>query len=357
MNSYDKDFPKLIIGDLTLDIPIIQGGMGVRISKASLTSEVSECGGMGVIASVGLGDEFESLDENYTNKSAEALRETIKETRQKTKKPFGVNIMVALSNYKSLCRVCDEEKVNAIISGAGLPLTLPSYITNKNIKLIPIISSAKAADLILKYWLKKYDRFPDAFVIEGPLAGGHLGFNKDELKNPKPLLEIVSGVKLLMNKDEKTKKIPLIAAGGIFTGKDILSALEVGAKGVQMATRFIATKECDAIDQIKQLCLNVKKEDVVIIDSPVGLPGRVLRNKFVDKILSGKKIKFECPYKCLRTCKQDEAQFCIAQALVEASKGNFEEGFIMPGSNVYRLNKIISVKELLEELRKEAYCG
>jgi len=353
--SSNRRFPNLAIGDLKLELPIIQGGMGVRISKANLTSAVSECGGMGVIASVGLGDEFESLNANYTKTSEKALRQIIKEVKKKTKRPFGVNIMVALSNYESLCKVCADEKVNAIFSGAGLPLKLPSFVEDKHIKLIPIISSARAADVILKYWTKRYNRIPDAFVVEGPLAGGHLGFSKDELRNPKSLFEIIREVKNLVNEDSNSKNTPVIAAGGIFTGKDILKVLKRGANGVQMSTRFIATNECDAPDELKQVCLNAKKEDVVIIDSPLGLPGRVLKNEFVERILQGEKIKFKCPYKCLKTCKRDEAQFCIAIALVNASRGNFKEGFVMPGSNVYRLNKIISVKELFEELREEAY--
>lgn len=328
--------------------------MGVCISKEKLASAVSNAGGMGVIASVGLGDEFDSKNNNYVLKSAEALREIIRKTKQETQKPFAVNIMVALTNYESLCKVCAEENVSTIISGAGLPLRLPSYISNKKINLIPIVSSAKAARIIIKIWQKKYNRITDALIIEGPMAGGHLGFTQEELKKPKQLFDIIQEVKNLIKNEFPNFKIPVIAAGGIFSGKDIVSALHFGADGVQMATRFITTKECDANDEIKHLCLQAKENDIVIINSPVGLPGRVLRNKFVEKILSGAKITFKCPYKCLKTCRQDEANFCLAQALVNASKGNFDEGFVMPGANVYRLNTIVTVEELFRQLQVEA---
>lgn len=353
--THIESFPKLRIGDLELRVPIIQGGMGVRISKANLTAAVSECGGMGAIASVGLGDELESLNVNYANKSAEALRAVIRETKTKTDKAFAVNIMVALTNYESLCRVCSDEKVGAILTGAGLPLRLPAYVEDKNVKLIPIISSAKAADLIYRHWQKRYNKVPDGFVVEGPLAGGHLGFSREEINSSISIYKIVSDVKEAIRKLSSGRDVAIIAAGGIFTGKDIIKALAAGADGVQMATRFIATHECDAIDELKQACLNSKKDDVAIIDSPVGLPGRVLMNKFVEKILRGEKIKFRCPYKCLKTCKQNEAQFCLAMALVNASRGNFDAGFVMTGANVYKLDKIVTVKELFEQLRKEAY--
>jgi len=355
VNTTEKHFPKLKIGDLELDVPIIQGGMGVRISKDKLASAVSECGGMGVIASVGLGGDLESMGSEYVKISENALRETIRKAKQKTKKPIAVNIMAVLSNYESLCKICEEENVDAIISGAGLPLKLPSYVTNKHIKLIPIISSPKAADLMTRSWDKKFNRLPDAFIVEGPLAGGHLGFKPEDIENPRPLTDIVKEVKDMLSKNEKYKNIPLIAAGGIFTGKDILEVMDAGADGVQMATRFIATDECDAPDSLKQACVDAKKEDIIVIQSPVGLPGRVLKSPFVEKILKGEKIKFNCPYKCLRTCKQGESQYCIALALTNASKGNFDEGFVMTGLNAYKINKIIPVKELFETLEKEAY--
>ena len=348
-HTYGGSIKPVMIGDLLIEIPIIQGAMGVRISKSKLVSAVSQQGAMGVIASVGLGDETESMYE-YTKKSNEALRDEIQKTRQNTNNPFGVNILVALSNYESLCQVCVEEKVSAIFSGAGLPLNLPECVGTKEVKLVPIVSSAKAAHVIIKYWRKKYDRLPDAFVVEGPLAGGHLGFSRQELDAPPLLTSLVRDVRAFLDSDENLKHIPIIAAGGIYSVEDIREVLQAGAQAVQMATRFITTHECDAPDVVKQACLAAKEEDVILVNSPVGLPGRVLRNDFVTRILNKEKIRFSCPYKCLRTCKQYESDFCIAQALVNAFQGNLDEGFIMPGYNVFKLDKIISVQELIEEL-------
>ena len=349
-----KCFPALNIGDLTLETPVVQGGMGVKISRSNLTAAVSECGGMGVIASVGLGDELGLLNE-YLRTETDALRWEIQETRKKTDKPFGVNIMVALTNYEKLCRVCDEEQVGAIFSGAGLPLKLPAYVKGSKTKLIPIVSGAKAADLILRYWIKKYDRVPDALVVEGPLAGGHLGFSEAEVAKPRPLGEILGEVLEALDKHDTPQPIPVIAAGGIFSGGDILQALEAGASGVQMGTRFIATDECDAPLELKQACLDAEADDVVVMMSPVGLPARILKNEFVAKIIRGEKIKFKCPYKCLKTCKQKEARYCIAQALVNASIAKFDGGFTMPGANVHKLTEIISVSELFRRLHTEAF--
>lgn len=347
-------FPVLKIGNIELEVPIVQGGMGVKISRANLVSAVSNCGGLGVLASVALWEEL-NMRSDYAKSSEDALRREIRKTREKTDKPFGINILVALSNYEALCRVCCEEKVDVIFSGAGLPLKLPQYVPDRNIKLVPIVSSGKAADVILRHWKRRYDRLPDAVVVEGPMAGGHLGFSMEELENPPLLLDLVRDVKKVLDEYKDEKEIPLIAAGGIYTGKDILKALEAGAGGVQMATRFITTYECDASDELKQACLDAKKEDVVIRKTPVGLPGRLLKNAFVERVISGERIPFSCPYRCLKTCQPDKSPFCIADALINASQGNLKEGFVMAGANVYRATKLISVRELIDELIEDAF--
>lgn len=353
-----KKLPDLIIGDLKISPPIIQGGMGVRISASSLASAVSNEGALGIIAAVGLGEEWPDKNTDYKTRSELAFREMIKETRKLTKNPFGVNIMHALSNYDDLVKVADHENVNVIISGAGLPLNLPALVENKKCKLIPIVSSGRAADLICKSWKRRYNRLPDAFVLEGPLAGGHLGFSFEELESIKklPLEKLLIDLLKITEEYEKTAqtKIPVIAAGGIFDGKDIAQMLKLGAKGVQMATRFVATYECDASLKYKQAFLNSKKEDIIIIKSPVKMPGRVIKNKFVERILKGVKISFNCPYKCLKTCEPDKVNYCIAQALVNAYRGNLDEGFAMCGANAYRVKKIVPVKELINELIVEA---
>jgi nitronate monooxygenase len=354
----DNKLPYLAIGDLKIEPPIIQGGMGVRVSKASMASAVSNTGALGVIASVGIGKEEEVGKIGYNKTCALELQKEIKKAKRMTKNPIGVNIMVALSNYDSLVQASVEAGVDVIISGAGLPLKLPELVQYSNTKLIPIVSSARAADLICRCWAKKYNRLPDAFIVEGPLAGGHLGFSLEELKSKrinvldsilKDVLEIID---IYQGKYKKT--ISMIAAGGIFDGKDIAKALKHGADGVQIATRFVCTHECDVAHDYKKAYIEAKKEDILIIDSPVGLPLRVIRNKFVERILNGEKIEFVCNYKCLKTCNEKEAKFCVAKALLNSSKGNFDEGFATCGWNAFRIDKIISVKELIGQLEEEA---
>jgi NAD(P)H-dependent flavin oxidoreductase YrpB (nitropropane dioxygenase family) len=353
----NKKLPDLKIGNLVINPAIIQGGMGVRVSKARLTAAVSNAGALGVIASVGLAPEKES-ERDYEKSSAKALKNEILTARKLTKNPIGVNIMVALTNYDSLVRVCLENDVEVIISGSGLPLKLPKLAGESNTKLVPIVSSGKAAELICSIWLKRYRRIPDALVVEGPLAGGHLGFSLEELSNIENfrLEKLVLDVLAVARKYEKLSgtKIPVIAAGGIFDGKDIARMLQLGASGVQMATRFVCTYECDASDAYKDAYLKAKKEDILIIESPVGLPGRVIKNEFVERILKGEKIKFECHYKCLKTCDEKTVSYCVADALVNSAKGDMKNGFAMCSANAYRIKKIVSVKQLIDELANEA---
>ena len=354
MNS---DFKNLNIGGLVIEIPIIQGGMGVRVSTASLVSAVSNEGGLGVIAAVGLGEEGEGKDHDYVMRSRTSFIDSIRETRRMTTKPFGVNIMCALTNYDDLVDAAQKESVNVIISGAGLPLKLPSLIKNKKTKLLPIVSSGRAARIICGTWQRRYNRLPDAIVLEGPLAGGHLGYSRAELDDPehysleKILLDVLSVVREF---EKGAIKIPIIAAGGIFDGKDIARVIRLGASGVQMATRFVCTDECDVSRQYKETYIKAKKEDIIIINSPVGMPGRVIRNEFVDKISKGGRVDFGCEYHCLSTCDPKKVNYCIAKALLNASRGDMDRGFAMCGSNAYRIDKIISVKQLMAGLVEEA---
>lgn len=350
--------PDLIIGDIKINPPIIQGGMGVRVSTAKLAAAVSNEGAFGVIATVGLGEEGRQ-DISYEERSKIALREMIQETKWLSENKFGVNIMYALTNYDDLVRVAIEENVGAIITGAGLPLHLPALRDrNSSTKLIPIISSGRAAELICKTWMRRYKMLPDALVLEGPLAGGHLGFKYRETIGPvvpsldNLLDEVLSVVKMF--ESEFKVKIPVIAGGGIFTGEDIAKILKRGASGVQMATIFVCTNECDVSLAYKEAYLKSKPEDIAVILSPVGMPARVIRNKFVERIESGEKIKFTCPYRCLKTCDPYAANYCIAHALVNAYRGDLDNGFAMCGVNAYRVKKIISVRELIKDLVKEA---
>ncbi|HYF83372.1 MAG TPA: nitronate monooxygenase family protein [Clostridia bacterium] len=348
---------ELKIGDLTARLPIIQGGMGVGISLSGLAAAVANEGGVGVIAAAGIG----MLDYDFSTKFLEAnlerLKSEIRKAREKTKGIIGVNIMVALTNYAEFVKASIEEGIDIIFSGAGLPLNLPQYLEGKyETKLVPIVSSARAASVICKKWLDKYNYLPDAIVVEGPKAGGHLGFKEDQIYNPeysleKIIPEVINEVKPY--EDKVGRPIPVIAGGGIYSGEDIYKFMKLGASGVQMATRFVTTEECDASIDFKNTYINSKKGDVTIIKSPVGMPGRAIRNEFTDDISMGAKKPFKCPYHCIVTCDYKNSPYCIAMALTNAQKGDLENGFAFAGENAYRSDKIVSVKELMNTLQKE----
>jgi len=353
--------PTLRIGALEVEIPIVQGGMGVGISLSNLASAVANAGGIGVIATPGIGQFEPDWDANPSKANKRALQKEIRKTKAKTGGIIGVNVMVALSDFDDLVQCSVDEGVNMLFLGAGLPLGLPKTLPLDRLgelttKFVPIVSSARAAKLVFRAWQKRYNHVPDAMVVEGPLAGGHLGFRKDQIDNPdyaleKILPEVITVVKLY--EEQFNKSIPVIAAGGIYTGADIHRFMELGAQGVQMGTRFVATYECDASMEFKEAYLNCKKEDIVIIDSPVGLPGRAIRGKFLERVLSGSKEPFKCSWKCLKSCDFKNAPYCIGLALTNAKKGNLEEGFAFAGANAYKVDKIISVKELIGTLVEE----
>lgn len=352
-----KELNKLIIGDLEIKIPIIQGGMGVKISTASLVSAVANYGAAGTISSVGLGYGRPDNKTNYLKASRDGLKEQIRETKKLTNGIFGINAMVALSNYEDLVHTAVKEGIHFIASGAGLPLRLPELAEGSSTKLIPIISSSRAADIVIKTWKKRYNRLPDAIIIEGPLAGGHLGFKYEELidKRTETLENITRDVISLINGYEKEYgiRIPVIAGGGIFTGKDIAKFLKLGVSGVQIATPFVTTSECAVADKFKEAYLSAKETDVLIIKSPVGMPGRAIRTKLIDKVTSGKKILIDCTYKCLKSCNPETTPYCIAEALLNAATGDLNNAVIFCGADVVRINKIVSVKELLDGLVNE----
>jgi nitronate monooxygenase len=347
----------LCIGDLTARLPIIQGGMGVGISLSGLASAVANEGGIGVIATAVIGMNEPDFSRNFLEANIRALRKEIRKARELSKGILGVNIMVALTNFADLVKTAIEEGIDIIFSGAGLPLNLPQFL-NGTIKtnLVPIVSSARATGIILKKWSEKYNRLPDAIVVEGPLAGGHLGFKEEMIGDPEYSLEklVPEVIQIVKPYEEKYKKpIPVIAAGGIYTGADIYRFFQLGASGVQMATRFVTTYECDASEKFKQTYIDSRKEDIVIIKSPVGMPGRAIKNTFLDEVSQGKRKPFKCPYHCLKTCDYKNTPYCISLALVNAKKGNLSHGFAFAGENAYRAKGIISVKELIETLIEE----
>jgi len=355
MNSYT--IPSLRIGGLQAKIPIVQGGMSVGISLSGLASAVANEGGIGVIGAAGIGMLEPDFSTNFKEANKRALRKEIRKARKMTKGIIGVNLMVALSDFDELLLVAIEEGVDLVFLGAGLPLKVPfDGLKKASTKVVPIVSSARAASIIFRYWAKRYNHVPDAVVVEGPLAGGHLGFKKEQINDPNYSLEkIVREVISVIGDFEEqfNKKIPVIAAGGVYSGADIYRFIQMGASGVQMATRFVATHECDADIKFKEAYINCKKEDLIIIDSPVGLPGRAIRNKFLDEVSSGMRKPFKCPWKCLKTCDFKKTPYCIALALTNAKRGNLDEGFAFAGTNAYKVDKIVSVKELIETLLME----
>lgn len=358
-------FPTLKIGELVAKLPIVQGGMGVGISLSGLASAVANQGGIGVIAGAMIGMREPDIAKNPVEANVRALKTEIAKARELSPEGIlGVNIMVALTTFKEMVKASIESRANIIFSGAGLPMDLPKILLETceekkeefKTKLVPIISSARAAGIIAKKWESKTGLLPDAFVVEGPKAGGHLGYKFEEITDPNHSLEhivpeVVNTVKSM--EDRSGKSIPVIAGGGIFTGEDIAKIMDLGASGVQMGTRFVATDECDADIRFKQAFVDAKEEDITIIKSPVGMPGRALFNSFIEAVREGKKRPITCAFHCVSTCEQEKTPYCIAAALIAAMRGNLEKGFAFCGTNVSRIKSIISVKELMESLQTE----
>ena len=348
------ELSSLIIGDLVAKVPIIQGGMGVGVSLSSLAGAVAREGAIGVISAAQPGYLEEDFSNNPLTANLRSLGNHIKKAKEISNNGIiGVNIMCASKNYEEYVKCAIDNGADLIISGAGLPTDLPKLVEGSNIKIAPIVSPPKSASVILKMWDRRYGRAADMVVIEGPKAGGHLGFSNESLEEyeskdyDKEVLEIIEIVKEYENK--YNKKIPVVFAGGVFDRKDIDHYISLGCSGVQMATRFVATEECDADINFKMAYINSKKEDIVIVKSPVGLPGRAINNKFMkDKKLINEKIT-KC-YKCLKKCNMADIPYCITGALVRAVKGDIDNSLVFCGENAYRLNKIITVKELIKEL-------
>jgi NAD(P)H-dependent flavin oxidoreductase YrpB (nitropropane dioxygenase family) len=349
---------ELKIGDLSVRLPIIQGGMGVAVSLSGLASAVANAGGIGVISAAGVGMDEPDYNKNFLEANKRALRKQIRSARSLTGGVLGVNIMMALTDHASLVKVALEERIDLIILGAGLPLNIPEIVASSGVadqhtKLAVKVSSAKAARLIFTYWSNKFNRIPDAVVIEGPLAGGHLGFKKEDLAVELVPLEILvrETVGIIKPFEEMhSKEVPVIAAGGIYTGYDIYDIMQSGAKGVKLGTRFVTTHECDASTAFKESFINCNKEDITIIDSPVGLPGRAIYNDFVGQIKAGKTKPFKCTWHCLSSCNFRKAPYCIAQVLFNSARGNMDEGFAFSGTNGYRATKIQHVSDVMNEL-------
>lgn len=345
------------LGNLTSKLPIVQGGMGVGISRSQLAGAVAKHGGIGVISAVGIGFEEEDYYTNPLVANLRALRQEIKKAKEIAPEGIvGLNLMVAVHNYREIAMEAVKSGIDLIISGAGLPMELPEIVKGSETKIAPIVSSGRVADLLCKRWSKKYDRLPDMLVVEGKEAGGHLGFKMEDLVNNTArklddlVSEVVESVKVW--EEKFNVEIPVIAAGGIWTGEDAGKYLDIGAAGVQIGTRFIGTEECDAHINYKNAFIEAAKDDIQLVKSPVGMPGRAIRNKFIERVEAGL-VGVEKCVNCLIPCDPALTPYCISEALINAVKGDIDNALLFTGSNGYRINEITTVKEILDEIMTE----
>ena len=374
-----SNFKPLVIGDLKIEKPVIQGGMGVGISLHRLAGAVAKAGGMGLISTAQIGFREPDFKTNFVEANLRAIRNEFKKAREIAPEgAIGFNIMVATKHYDMWVKEAVKAGADAIISGAGLPVSLPEYAEVayeemkavgkkflRRTKLAPIVSTAKAAMVICKMWDRKYHRVPDFVVVEGPLAGGHLGFTKEQLaqygadstdveasydqaaydEEVKAIMKVVKGYE-----DKYETHIPVVTAGGIYTHEDVKHQFELGAEGVQVATRFVTTRECDAPDAYKQTYIEASKEDIVITQSPVGMPGRAILNPFLKKIKEGERPAIKSCFQCLEHCDIKTIPYCITRALVNAAEGDEDAALLFCGSNAFRSDRIETVEEVMNAL-------
>ncbi len=345
------------INGKVLEHGIIQGGMGVGVSLSELAGNVAKEGCMGVISSVNIGFKEPDFLTNPFEANIRALKAHIQRAKEISQGNglIGVNIMVAVSHYEETVKAAISAGADAIISGAGLPLNLAELVKGSKTLFAPIVSSKRAAMLLCKSFIKKAGSLPDFIVIEGHKAGGHLGFSAKDLEAQtcQPNLQILKEVKEVIKpfEDEFKKNIRVFLGGGIFDGKDMAEAIEAGADGVQIGTRFIATKECDADEVFKQVIVDAREEDIRIIKSPVGMPARAIYTPLLENLEKGKTFFAKKCNNCLTACpKGDKVPYCISRALISAVEGNKEEGLFFCGENASRVNEIVTVKELINEL-------
>lgn len=345
----------LNIGEKSCRFPIIQGGMGIGVSLSSLAAAVANEGGVGIISAAQIGFRDPLFESNPLEANLRAVETEFKKAREKTQEGIlGFNIMVAMQHYKEYVTRAATAGADLIISGAGLPLELPAYVKGFKTKVAPIVSSDRAAKVILKYWDKKFQSTADLLVIEGPKAGGHLGFTYEEADSitdaeyESSILSVIDVVKEYENKYEQ--KIPVVVAGGIDCKEKVQRVLDLGADGVQVASLFVPTEECDVHENFKKAYVNAKKEDIIITKSPVGMPGRAICNGLTEMVENGKKEEIKKCYGCLKNCKPSEIPYCITGALIKSAKGDVDGGLVFCGANVDKINKISTVREVIEKL-------
>ncbi len=344
----------LIIGDLVAKVPIIQGGMGVGISRSSLASAVARSGGIGVISGAQIGFDEEDFENNTLSANLRALKNhIIKAKKDSLGGIIGLNLMVAMNNYEEHVKTAISSGIDLIISGAGLPTKLPSLVKNTKVKIAPIISTSKACSIILKMWDRKERTTADLIVVEGPKAGGHLGYTKDELSSIEDINydeEFIKILNIAKTYGEKyNKDIPVVAAGGIYTGDDVLKYMNMGASGVQVGTKFVTTHECDAHEDFKNTYINSSQSDINIVTSPVGMPGRAISNKFINEVSKNRPEIKKC-YNCLIPCNPKQTPYCISSALINAVKGDIDNALLFCGANAYKADRLYSVEEVINDL-------
>lgn len=344
----------LIIGDLIAKVPVIQGGMGVGISRSSLAGAVAKCGGIGVVSGAQTGYDEDDFETNTLEANLRSLKRHIIKAKETAKNGIiGVNLMVAMNYYEEHAKAAIESGVDLIISGAGLPMQLPKIAKNSKVKIAPIVSTAKATSVILKMWDRKDKITADMIIVEGPNAGGHLGYSNTELDNIKSIDYDSEFVKILDIAREYgnkfSKNIPVIAAGGIFTGEDVLKYIDMGADGVQVGTKFVGTHECDASLDYKMTYVNCSEDDINIVKSPVGMPGRAITNNFINSVKIHKPSIKKC-YNCLIPCNPQDTPYCISSALINAVRGDIDNALLFCGSNAHKVDRLYSVDEVMSEL-------
>lgn len=341
----------LKIGDLTVKLPIIQGGMGVGISLSGLAGAVAREGGVGIISTAQIGFMEPDWETNPVEANLRAIGIQIKKARELAMGGIlGVNIMAATRYYEKYVKAAVDNGIDLIISGAGLPISLPGLTEGSKTKIAPIVSSEKSVSVICRMWERKYSRTPDLVVVEGPRAGGHLGFSLEQLENieavdyDEEIKRILAYIKDLGAR--AGKKIPVVIAGGVYEKADMDHYMELGADGVQIGTRFVTTEECDASMAYKQAYINAEEKDIQIVKSPVGMPGRGLKNPRIPEANKPDKC-----HQCIAKCNPKEIPYCITNALVRAAKGDIDKGMVFCGSSAYRAVKIETVKEVMDSFR------
>ncbi len=340
-----------------LSVPVIQGGMGVGISLGGLAGAVAACGGMGVISTANIGFREPDFFSNTEEADQRALIKEIRKAREIAggKGLIAINAMAVTTRYADMVRTACREGIDAVISGAGLPLELPSLTKGFDVMIAPIVSSGRAARSLLSIWQKRHQRRADFVVVEGSRAGGHLGFAREELTGgrAKPLAEIVSDVCGVCGGGEGEEPVPVFAAGSVFDRRDMAEVKRAGAYGVQIATRFIACRECDASQAFKDVILSADSEDAMILQSPVGMPGRGLRTPLIERIEAGGRLLPKSCVRCIKTCDPGTTAYCINRALTAAFYGNYEEGLFFCGGNVGRVREMTTAAALMEELSED----